>query len=138
MEETQRFLRYVMPGALFFIEALFYLLILWPDKTSELLYQVLKPNWVGALAVFLGLGVMGFLFSIFHHLSREWKYSGSFDHRLVIKKLRERHVLLLSDPNDGKLWRVENEPDRHQAWAIFNALWHQRASKDHSIEGANP
>lgn len=139
MDETHRFLRYVMPGALFFIEALFLLLLLlWPEWTVTRLHQLLDVKLGSALAGFLGLGGMGFLLSIFHHWSRECKCLGGFDHSLVIKRLRERNVLQLFDAHAGNLLSVEDEPDRHQAWAIVNALWHQRVSKNHRIKGANP
>jgi hypothetical protein len=136
MDETHRFLRYVMPGALFFIETLFFLMMLWPESTVTLLVQLVKANWGVALAAFLGLGGLGFLFSIFHHWSREWKCSGSFDHSPVIARMRERNVLQLFDAGTGKLMPVEEKPNRHQAWAIVNALWHQRVSNDHRIKGA--
>lgn len=138
MDETHRFLRYVMPGALFFIEALFLLLLLWPGWTITLLHQLLDVKLGSAFAAFLGLGGMGFLFSIFHHWSREWKCSGGFDHGLLIKRLRKRNVLQLFDADTGNLLPVGEKPNRHQAWAIVNALWHQRVSENHRIKGANP
>lgn len=139
MDETHRFLRYVMPGALFFIEALFLLLMLWPEWTVTRLDQLAKTNNLGgALVAFLGLGGLGFLFSIFHHWSRECKCLGGVNHCLVIERLRKMTVLQLFDAHTGNLLSVEDELDRHQAWAIVNALWHQRVSEDHRIKGANP
>jgi hypothetical protein len=138
MDETHRFLRYVMPGALFFIEALFLLLLLLPGWTVTHLHQLLDVKLGSAFAAFLGLGGMGFLFSIFHHCSREVKWLGGVNHCLVIERLRERNVLQLFNAHTGNLLSVEDKPDRHGAWAIVNALWHERVENDLKIKGANP
>lgn len=138
MDETHRFLRYVMPGASFSIEALLLLLVLLgPECTftrlGELVAKAGLGGALGALVALLSLGVLGFFFSIIHHLSREWKRSRGFDHTLVIERLRKRNVLQLFDAGTGNLLKVEEKPNRHKAWAIVSALWYQ-----HVPERINP
>jgi hypothetical protein len=141
MEETQRFLRYVMPGALFLIEALVLLILLgWLDWTQLKNFADMKSG--GAIAIVgvlvLGLGALGYLFSIIHHWTRESNWLGGFDHRQVIARLRRRGILMLVNARNGETLRAEDEPDRVHAWVIVNALWHERAENDPKIKGANP
>jgi hypothetical protein len=143
MEETQRFLRYVMPGALFLIEALFLLMLLWPEGTAGKIKEFADMKSGGAIAIVsvLGLGALGFFFSIIHHSTRECEWLarllGGFDHRQVIGRLRSRGILMLFNARNCATLGPEDEPDRHQAWAIVNALWHERVKKDPMIKGAN-
>lgn len=134
MDETHRFLRYVMPGALFFIEALLLLLVLLSPgctftRLGELVAKAGLGGALGALVALLSFGVLGFFFSIIHHLSLNRENEVVFrllygvDNKPVIARLRKRSVLQLLDAD--KDIEVKNEPSRHEAWTIVNALWHQ-------------
>ena len=138
MDETHRFLRYVMPGASFSIEALFLLLLLLPGWTMTRLGELAKAGLGGALVAFLGLGGLGFLFSIVHHLFRECRVLGGVDNGPVIARLRAQNILELLHAGTGDPVPDADRPDRHQAWVIVNALWHQRDSVNPRIKGANP
>ena len=139
MNETHRFLRYVMPGASFSIEALFLLLLLLlPGWTMTRIGELANAGLGGALVAFLGLGGLGFLFSIVHHLSREFSMLGGVNNCPMIARLRAQNVLELLHANTGDPVSNADRPNRRQAWVIVNALWHQRVSVNPRIKGANP
>ena len=136
MNETHRFLRYVLPGASFTIEALLLLLLLLPEWTDKLVKVGNAGLW-SAIVIFLGMGGIGFLLSILYHLFREDETFVGHDHRPVVERLRNRKILELLNAEDGvrlDLYR----PNRHQAWVIVNALWHQRVKENPRLSGANP
>jgi len=65
LQEAERFLRYVVPGLIFFIELLIYLLISGDICFSQLIGKV---NPIGiAISGFLASGGLGFLFGIIYY-----------------------------------------------------------------------
>lgn len=138
MNETHRFLRYVMPGASFSVEALLILLLLLPEWTMTKLGEFADAALGGALVAFLGLGSFGFLFSIVHHLFRECPILGGVDSRLVIERLRAKNAIEFLHAGTCEPVLSGDLPDRDQAWVIVNALWHQRVSVNPRIHAANP
>ena len=138
MNETHRFLRYVLPGASFTIEALFLLLLLLPKWTLDKLGEVGNAGLWSATVTFLGMGCIGFLISIVHHLFRENKTFVGHDHRPVIERLRNKKILKLLNADSGDQVPNSYRPDRHQAWVIVNALWHQRIDVNPRLCEANP
>ena len=65
MQEAQRFLRYVVPGLIFFIEILIYLLLSGDICFSQLIEQV---NPIGiAISGFLASGGLGFLLGVIYY-----------------------------------------------------------------------
>ena len=68
MPEASRFLRYVIPGLLAVLEALFFALLAWPAEAPKRLLDAIKDlDAGGALMAFLVTGVLGYAFSAVHH-----------------------------------------------------------------------
>ena len=66
--EARRFLRYVNPGLVFAVQALLLLFIINPAWTTTQLLRQTKDAGAGlAVALFLALGGLGYLFSVVHH-----------------------------------------------------------------------
>jgi hypothetical protein len=144
MDETRRFLRYVLPGALFAIEAILLLRILVPEWITPRLVDLGKNSGFGlAIGGLLGSGALGFLFSTVHHWlywrqlhwGRCWLHP-TIDHKSTVSRLRSAGVLALMSTTDVPValgWPT----DEHQGWAIVNGLWHERVLKDSKIQAAN-
>jgi hypothetical protein len=149
-EEGRKFFRYVLPGLVYVIETLLFLLIVLPGPTKCFLSEISGKDILGPVAtVFLLSGGLGFIFAAVHHgvfwyLSFE-KYvtfeNGILDHQEVIKKLHNLKVITLD--NDS-LKRIGLEPNqnnqnevkkstlkcskkrkaRMKAWTFSQSLWY--------------
>jgi len=88
MDETRRFLRFVIPGTLFAIETAVLLLLLRPDWFREEplpLKDVL--NLGTALTALLASGALGYLFSVLYHFLH-WKVDrATLDYSPIIRAL---------------------------------------------------
>jgi len=141
MTEAQRFLRYVTPGLTFGVIVLILLLILIPHWTVSQLTGLLKKD-AGLLAVLgtlLASGGAGFLFSILHH-AWHWRSGGSdIDHSDKISRLvKAKRLEFVNIENQEE---ITDAPmiDRHFAWIILTAIWHERLTEDDKqIKGADP
>jgi hypothetical protein len=148
MDEARRFLRYVIPGLSFIVQAMLLLWELKPGWTVELVAGLSSDKGIGILiATLLGSGGLGFVFSIFHHslLWRgHWRWiTGPMDYRDLIERLRRRNLLRLLDAQSGDVLNSDRAPDRFVAWAIVTALWHERVmtseeEEDNMIKSAEP
>lgn len=141
MNETRRFLRYVIPGLLFMLEVVCYLIIsahsIFFDKISKFNGSVLDKTWIAiVIGAFLTSGALGYLFSnIFHSISNfcHWRGWSSLivDHRPLLRDAQ----------NNGWMRIVPESPERimrsDQAWSIVTAFWQSRIETSDEIKGAN-
>jgi hypothetical protein len=87
--EGRRFLRYVMPGLVFGVETIVFLLIVLPEPTVGFLANSGKDALASIVGSILAFGGLGYIFSSVNH----WYLWGCekeiFDHRKVIAELRK-------------------------------------------------
>jgi hypothetical protein len=91
------------------------------------------------IAVLLGSGTFGFLFSTIHHWFQwlRWErfqhiHPGA-DHRRLLESLITAGVLHLVNGTNQSVHSLT----RMQAWVIVTSLWHERLSGDNGIAAAN-
>lgn len=127
MNDARRFLRFLVPGALYGFE-------------TALLLSVLRPDWIdlalravgqteGLLPVAGGLvasGVLGFLFGVIHQEIQS-TFGGAIDHSGFVRGLVRNGTLVqvVTDEPVRELAVAEVTPQ--SALAIITAEWHQRA-----------
>jgi hypothetical protein len=132
MDEARRFLRYIIPGALFAIETALFLVLFLPHPTIEKLAELNNRGFGVAVGAILGSGGIGFLLSAVHH----WLYWnrpqlwGGIDHRTFIEQLQNDQILTITG----------GQPHTPmEAWTIVTGLWHERVGAHcRSIQAANP
>jgi hypothetical protein len=140
MKDAKQFLRYLMPGAVFGVQATGLVAILRPDILWSVLPGLASDKGFGsAVAGLLGSGALGFLFSVVHH---EWHWRVQQDlinHTQVVRGLiASGHIRVLSSDGRGQEASLRPEAiDRQTAWSILTALWHSRLSAD-PIKSAEP
>lgn len=122
MDEARRLVRYVFPGILYGIETSFFLWIVLPDWTSQVLSSALTLSSLGGvLAATLASGAIGYVFATLHH----WLHWHSptdlniIDHTQAIRDLRRDGVL----PN-----RDADEHPRLEAFDTMTAEWSIRST----------
>ena len=127
MDEARRFLRFVIPGALY-------------GLVTALLLSLLRPDWIGPALLVLrrsegllpvagGLaasGVLGFLFGMIHHEIQS-TFGGTIDHSAFVRDLirNDFQIRVVTDEGVRQLAITEATPEA--ALAIVTAEWHQRA-----------
>lgn len=68
MDETRRFLRYVMPGVLYGVETLLLLWIIDPQWVQCIIANLFEKDSLGAiLGSVLAFGALGYIFATIHH-----------------------------------------------------------------------
>ncbi len=134
MNEAQRYIRYVMPGILFGVQALVLLWIALPTWTTEKLLSVLKhiDTAVGvAIASVFVSGALGYVFATFHHWLH-WHcpiYHKVLDHSGQIARLRADKLLPerpIYAPKDSRL----------EAFDAMTAAWLPRIAEGTPIGNA--
>ncbi len=140
ISDAQRFLRYVTPGIVFFVEALFLLWILLPDWTVGRLNVFKEDKGLGVVfATLLASGGVGFIFSIIHHSLHWWtRGAGALDYSGLIERLRKHDLIALVDAKTGHSIPNDIKVDRENAWVIMTALWHQYLTTSEYLKSANP
>ena len=137
MEEARRFLRYVIPGLLFFIEVSIYLFF---SAHAQFIFSI--REWGKDLAfpitIFLASGGMGFLLGVLYH-SLYWT--------IGFRTFAVNHIPLIQDCVNRdwlKLKRRANNSDLNVsqltqtgAWRVVTAYWHERREFSKRIKGAN-
>jgi hypothetical protein len=67
MDESRRFLRYVMPGLVFAVQAGVFVYIVYPEQVWEQFEKFGKDGIGAAVASFLISGALGYIFASMHH-----------------------------------------------------------------------
>lgn len=123
MDEARRFLRYVLPGYVYFVETGLFLLIIFPRWTVDLLSKT-TDNLGTVLGSIFVASAFGYIFSTVHH----WLYwilpsdRGVLNHVPLIKRLE--HYL-----------SVGSVKERQEALEISCAYWYQLSANAISSEG---
>jgi len=143
MDEARRFLRYVIPSLSFAVQTILLLFVLIPPWVQKQIAVLISNKGIGiALAALLGSGGVGFVFSLFHHefhwRGPNWQWLAGQNHIDLIERLRDRKLLCLLDAQNGNALALDSKPDRFEAWAIFNSLWHERLETNNKIKSADP
>ena len=137
-DEGRKFLRYVMPGLVYGVETLLFLFIVMPEFTVCVLAKLSDKHALGAIVgAFLVSGALGYIFAAVHHWVH-WSccfecFDGKiFDHRPIIKKLRDKKIPL--DDEDSKRLNSSNKREaRETAESISLALWYRLLNKEHKL-----
>jgi hypothetical protein len=98
VDEARRFLRYIIPGAIFaFLTALWLYIVLLDWPSFKLLEFTDKEGIGGAIAALLASGALGYIFATVHHCLH-WncpKYNQKvLDHSDMVNKLLKTQSLL--------------------------------------------
>jgi hypothetical protein len=122
-DEGRRFLRYVMPGLVYGVETLLFLIIALPEPTVSFLVEVSGKDAFGTIAgVFLASGALGFIFSSIHHYFLWHCEKDVFDHRKVIQKLYDLKKITLDKEDIEKLGVTGTLKDTLEAREIAQSL----------------
>lgn len=130
-DEGRRFLRYVMPGLVYGVETLLFLIIALPEPTVRILVEISSKDALGTIAgVLLASGGLGFIFSSIHHLCL-WRFEKDvFDHRQIIQKLYLMKKITLDNEDIDVLGVTGTLKDtleaREIAQSLSLAVWYRR------------
>jgi len=137
MNEVRQFMRYVIPGVVFFVELFIYILLT-DYYYAKKMWDFFSNVGGGINLLLLSAGV-GFIFSIIHH-SLYWtfwcKYNLAVDHRKMLGQAKNDKYLELKDmylKNDIE----PNDINQKEAWRIVCKIWHTRKETSNRIKGAN-
>jgi hypothetical protein len=125
VDESRRFLRYVVPGAVYGVLTTLWLSIVLPDWVIPKLASL--ANLGTALAGVITSGALGCIFATAHHWCHwhvPW-YKNVFDHSGMVNSLLEKQKIL-SLPKGSKV-------DRKRADVIVTTLWCQRTKEGGSV-----
>jgi hypothetical protein len=146
MDDAGRFLRYVVPGALFAGETVLFLYLLWPDWVSLRFRELAAIDGVAVgIGGLLGTGVLGYVFSSLHfflqenHLVQRLPYYPRFDFTGLIQTAMNANLLkVIAHSRDGTPRSVDvKKIDRNWAHELSLALWHERGDKP-KMKDSNP
>jgi hypothetical protein len=143
-EEGRRFLRYVMPGLVYGVETLLFLLIVLPKPTICILSKISGKDALGAsVGAFFASGALGYIFAAIHH----WVLwclpcdKDIFDHRTVIDKLHADNDKLISSDfvglkevfgrYDDSIKSGKLKKQKKIAQSISLSLWYHFAEAKH-------
>jgi hypothetical protein len=135
-EEGIKFLRYVVPGLVFFVETLLFAYIILPEQTGCFLNDHFKDLGTAA-TVFLASGGLGFIFASIHHFVH-WQPCFSyfeediFDHRKVIKKLRDSQLIELDEMTLEKINCSHQTIAKMEALKHSQSLWYELLKPRHA------
>ncbi len=135
MEETRRFLRFVLPGLIFILELFIFFYFSYSDKTINVIKESLKIGGIGVVIIaFLASGAIGYLLSFIYHTL----FKANIDHRKMVNNARKANLVELCD-QDNNLDKLSEDKDiRYKgAWRIVTSLWHERKEQCKSIKAAN-
>ena len=138
MEEARRFLRYVIPGLIFFIEVSLYSIFSAQGEFIAVLKEWGK-NIAFPISIFLASGGVGFFLGVAYHTLYWTKGFRSLvvTHVPLIKDCVERGWLKLQNREDGTDLAVESL-SQSGAWRVVTAYWHERREASAKIKAADP
>jgi hypothetical protein len=147
VDEAKRFMRFILPGAVFGILTVSMLLLMIQDKAVTFIKSLSEDGGFGAaVAALLGSGAAGYIFSAIHHQLVWSRLTRSWWSRIVHVKLVDK--LIMSDKpqlvvrrlkNNGQLAPLSTMLDYQPAHALGVSLWYERLyrepikSADHKI-----
>lgn len=136
MDEAKRFLRFIMPGALFGILTLFMLVLLLPTRTIRFVGDLGESSGVGiAIAGLVGSGALGYIFSAIHHqLVWSWPRWSRISHLSLARRLLAGNSpVVVADrlESDGSLAPLSSASlDGETAQSLCVSLWYGRLGQD--------
>jgi hypothetical protein len=145
MDESRRYLRYVIPGLTFFIQLFILLWFTIPDWT-----KLIISNYKGIefpLFTLLGATGIGFIFSTIYHQFL-WRKKKSdkiklFNFKDLIKCLVKHRKLIILMYNCEEVIKLDNNHincidkiDRYDAWSIVNGIIYEKSEKNEKIKGS--
>jgi len=143
MDEARRFLRFIVPGALFGMLSVAMLLLLVPEWTVSKLSTFTKEGSVTlAIAGVIGSGALGYAFSVMHH-QLNWSFPrwSTIDHTQFVHYLAngQQPTLLVQKLGacGSESTLIPQEIDRETAQALLDSLWYQHLGTD-PIKSADP
>jgi hypothetical protein len=137
MQEAQRFLRYVIPGLIFIIEPLLYLLIAQDICLAQMIQY--GDHISVPISAFLVSGGVGFLLGAFYYvLIWKWPFNRlGADHRPLLRDSVTQGWLQLRNRIGDKDINVEQLSQRG-AWRLVISYWNTRIEASPEIKGATP
>lgn len=134
MDETRRFLRYVIPGVVYTVLTAVLLWIICPGWIQSIITSNLGKDNLGAIlgSVFV-FGGLGYIFSTIHHVCHCWcneicAGDRILDHRSIAEHLK--HLGLAEGVKEG-------EKAANVAMAISYAYWYEQMRLGNIGNGAN-
>lgn len=140
MNETRRFLRFVIPGLVFLIEFSTYFLFSAQDKFLTILKN---KEWMSGIAfpiaIFIVSGGIGFLLTIVFYAFYRIKFLRIFfgDYKPFIEDCIRRNWLSIKNRSDNSDYKIESL-SHSESWRIITAFWHERRESSERIKGASP
>lgn len=128
MDEARRFLRFIGPGVLFFVEAAFLFWLLRPDLARQWIgAAATKAEFAAVIAGLLASGGLGYFFSAVHH-QLHWQSWGSvIDHESIIKGLVKDgrlKIALIDERGITSEPLAADQIGKFESLAIMTAFWH--------------
>ncbi|TAK67463.1 MAG: hypothetical protein EPO19_11060 [Betaproteobacteria bacterium] len=113
MEETRRFLRYLLPGLVYGTQTVLSLSLVLPTWTLGQLSQVGAKDSLGIIiAGIFGSGALGYFFATVHHWLNWTCEQRILDHSPIVNRLQQRGL-------------ISNRGDNRQAAEVISfALWY--------------
>lgn len=144
MDEARRFLRYIFPGGTAGIEFALLMVLSGPPWPSlDLISRFNRFDLTIPVSAFLAFAVLGYVFSVFHHVLLWSLYqclSWTPDYRPFIRRAESRGWLsldFLGEPYPS-CTSISDHLTVRGAWCLLNALWHERVGTCAYIKSANP
>jgi len=135
MKEAQRFLRYVIPGFVFIIELLAYLLLAGDISIIDLINY--GGNTSILISAFLISGGLGFIFGVFYYtLIWKWplKYWGADLRPLLIDSVNQDLLILRNRSCDNEV--SPKLISQRGAFRIVSSFWSLRKNISEELKGA--
>jgi hypothetical protein len=129
MEETRKFLRYIIPGLVFVIETTIILWIILPNNTYNFFGELDAAKGAGFLiAALIASGGLGYIFDTIHH-NVEWifKSYGNVDYERLAQEIRRLYAYKGSleeytKPSE-KSWVTQKQRERLLNIALVTSFW---------------
>lgn len=158
MDETRRFIRYVIPGLSFIFLVLLFMWLIIPDWTIEKIKDLLTTKNIGIpiSALLISTGI-GFIFGIIHHQTlwccpKKIKIYNCwlrklfkillidfipFNFTIFLNDLKNRNYIKFYNIKDNDIIE-KNIDDRFDAWKIICGLLYSRLKTNCKIESIEP
>ncbi len=135
MEETKKFLRYVIPGLLFFIEISLYLTF---SAQEDFFNQFKKLNTSieFPLTIFIASGGLGFFFSLVYYAISHKKPFNKINYKQFIGECIDKNWIQLINRRNNSIVNMDLLSS-NAAWRIIASFWHERRESSDEIKASN-